>query len=176
MRCLYSRQHFGSMVDELYMDRSFAQPFIEVSTAIPERTFLEKLFLLHEEFQRPERKRRVDRLSRHLYDIYHLSKAGIADNALNDKNLYQSIVAHRHAYSRIARIDYNTHHPKTLNPVPAEESLNLWNADYTRMKQEMIYEEQKPSFQTLVDNLRQLKTQLQSLERSYDLEFPKLSF
>ncbi len=175
MRGLYSRQRFGSMVDELYTDRSFTQPFIEVTTAIPERTFLEKLFLLHEEFQRPERKRRVDRLSRHLYDIYHLSKAGIAEKALNDKNLYQSIVAHRHAYSRIARIDYNTHHPKTLNPVPPEEILHLWRADYSRMMQEMIYDVQKPSFENLLNNVQQLKTQLQLLDWSFDLEFHKLS-
>jgi hypothetical protein len=56
--------------------------FLIVPTVNPERTFLEKLFLLHEEFHRPANKMRVDRLSRHLYDIYHLTKAGIAEKAI----------------------------------------------------------------------------------------------
>ena len=51
----------------------FAEPLFTVPTVNPERTFLEKLFLLHEEFHRPTEKIRVDRLSRHIYDIYHLA-------------------------------------------------------------------------------------------------------
>jgi len=42
---------------------------------------------LHEEFHRPPEKMRVDRLSRHLYDIYHLANAGIAKRAISNKGL-----------------------------------------------------------------------------------------
>jgi hypothetical protein len=65
----FSIKSFGSLVDEEYFDREFAVPTVDA-----ERTLLEKLFLLHEEFQRPGKKIRVNRLSRHLYDIYHLTK------------------------------------------------------------------------------------------------------
>ena len=97
----FSIQSFGSLVDEIYADSDFAETLFEVPTVNPERTFLEKLFLLHEEFHRPTYKMRVDRLSRHLYDIYHLIKAGIAAKAISDKELYETIVAHRYKFSRI---------------------------------------------------------------------------
>ena len=58
-----------------YPDSQFTQSSVEIPTVLPERTFLEKIFLLHEEFQRPEEKIRVDRLSRqfirHIPDIKH---------------------------------------------------------------------------------------------------------
>jgi len=54
---------FGSLVDEHYDDKGFAEPLFEIPTVNPERTFMEKLFLLHEEFHRLAKKMRVDRLA-----------------------------------------------------------------------------------------------------------------
>lgn len=168
----FSIQRFGALVDEFYADKDFAEPLFEVPTVNAERTFLEKVFLLHEEFHRPTEKMRVDRLSRHLYDIYHLTKAGIAANAINDKELYETIVAHRYKFSRVGEVDYNLHHPNTLNPIPPKEVIADWEADYAKMKEDMIYEENKPSFEELINNLQDLKEQLQSVEWSFELDFP----
>lgn len=162
---------FGSLVDEQYADREFAEPVFEVPTVNPERTFLEKLFLLHEEFHRSAEKMRVDRLSRHLYDIYHLTKEGIAARAISDKGLYETIVAHRYKFSRVGEVDYNLHHPHTLNPIPVEEKMAEWEADYATMKEEMIYEENKPSFDDLINNLSELRTQLQAVAWPFELSF-----
>ena len=60
------KRFFSSLLDDHYLESAFAQEPIEIPSAIPERTFLEKLFLLHEEFRRPMDKIRVNRLSRHL--------------------------------------------------------------------------------------------------------------
>jgi len=125
----FSVKTFGSLVDEVYADKDFAETLFQVSTVNPERTFLEKLFPLHEEFNRPQEIMRVDRLSRHLYDIYHLSKAGIAQNAISDKELYETIVAHRYKFSRVGDVDYNLHNPKTLNPIPIVEKMDEWKDD-----------------------------------------------
>lgn len=43
-----------SMLDETYQKASFVQGSVQIPSVLPERTFLEKIFLLHEEFQRPE--------------------------------------------------------------------------------------------------------------------------
>ena len=66
---------FDSLLDTHYLESDFAEQPIDIPTAIPERTFLEKIFLLHEEFHRPHDKIRVDRQSRHLYDVYQLLKS-----------------------------------------------------------------------------------------------------
>lgn len=168
----FTVKRFGSLVDEYYVDKDFTEPVFEVPTVNPERTFLEKMFLLHEEFHRPTEKMRVDRLSRHLYDIYHLTKAGIADRAIVDKELYETIVAHRYMFSRVGDVDYNLHHPKNLNPIPVEEKMAEWNADYTKMMEEMIYEENKPSFADLINNLSELRTRLQEVIWPFELSFP----
>jgi len=52
---------------------------------------------------------RVARMSHHLYDVYHLTKAEIASKAISDKNLYETIVAHRYKFSRVGEVDYNLH-------------------------------------------------------------------
>ena len=162
---------FGSLVDEFYEGKDFVAPLFNVTTVNPERTFLEKLFLLHEEFHRPSEKIRVDRLSRHLYDIYQLSKAGIAEKAIRNKELYETIVAHRYKFSRVGNVDYNLHNPLTINPIPIENKLVEWEIDYAKMKEDMIYEENKPSFDELITNLNELRNQLQTLEWKFELSF-----
>lgn len=167
----FTIKSFGSLVDEVYADKDFAEPLFDIPTVNPERTFLEKVFLLHEEFHRPAEKIRVDRLSRHLYDIYHLTKAGIAEKAINDKELYETIVAHRYKFSRVGEVDYNLHNPKTLNPIPIPGIIEEWKSDYAKMKDDMIYEEKKPSFEDLIDNLEELRTKLQALDWAFELTF-----
>lgn len=166
----FSVKKFGALVDEVYADKDFVEPLFEVPTVNPERTFLEKVFLLHEEFHRPEEKMRVDRLSRHLYDIYHLTNAGIAEKAINNKELYETIVAHRYKYSRVGEIDYNLHNPKTVNPMPINEKLEEWKADYAKMKEDMIYDEIKPSFEDLINNIEDLLKKLKTLDWQFELK------
>ena len=168
----FSIQSFGSLVDEVYSGKDFVEPLFEVSTVNPERTFLEKIFLLHEEFQRPAEKMRVDRLSRHLYDVYHLTKSGIAEKAINDKSLYETIVEHRYKFSKVGNVNYNLHNPRTLNPIPIPERIDEWKADYSKMKEDMIYEENKPSFEELINNLIDLRAQLQEIDWDFELVFP----
>jgi hypothetical protein len=167
----FSIQKMGALVDEMYADKDFAEPLIGIPTVNPERTFLEKLFLLHEEFHRPIEKMRVDRLSRHLYDIYHLTKAGIAEKSICDKELYETIVAHRYKFSRVGGVNYNLHNPKTLNPVPISEQIEQWKLDYFKMMEDMIYEENKPTFEELIENLIKLRSRLQGLDWQFELYF-----
>ncbi|MGG7666999.1 nucleotidyl transferase AbiEii/AbiGii toxin family protein [Dyadobacter sp. BHUBP1] len=161
---------FGSLVDEQYGGREFASPLITVPTVYAERTFLEKLFLLHEEFNRPEEKIRVDRLSRHLYDVHYLSKSEAAI-ALTDQDLYETIVSHRYVFSKMGGVDYNLHNPKTLNPHPPDSVVHAWAADYSRMREEMIYEENPPTFDELLASIDKMKARLAEVPWEYRLAF-----
>lgn len=159
----FSDRIFGSMVDEFYADKDFADPLFKVPTVNAERTFLEKVFLLHEEFHRPSYRMRVDRLSRHLYDIFCLTQAGVAKSAISDKGLYETIVAHRQKFSRLGEVNYDLHHPHTINPIPPKDVIDDWEADYIRMKEDMIYDVTKPSFEDLIRNLEKLRVNLQEV-------------
>lgn len=160
-----------SLIDEYFSDKSFASKGFKVPTVIPERTFLEKLFLLHEEFHRPEEKRRLNRLSRHIYDIYQLSNSGINEKSFHDKELYQTIVAHRYLFSKIGGVDYNTHNPKTLDPIPPKSLKKVWEEDYSKMVESMIYEKTPPTFKQLIENLEDLREQLQNVSWEFELRF-----
>jgi predicted nucleotidyltransferase component of viral defense system len=167
----FTLQEFGSMIDEHYSGMDFSKPFIKVPTVNPERTFLEKIFLLHEEFQRPAEKIRVERLSRHLYDVVKLSKTPFAEKALSDKDLYSVIVEHRHKFTRLGGVDYNLHQPESINPIPLPALLKDWKNDYETMLEEMIYESNPPSFDEIIEELKILKSKINSLGWRFDKEF-----
>lgn len=168
----FTNKIFRSLIDEEYPEMEFAQQHIEVQTVNPERTFLEKIFLLHEEFQRPIEKIRVERLSRHLYDIYHLSKTDFAEKAINDKELYETIVLHRYKFTRVGGVNYNEHNPQTINPIPISAVINAWEEDYKIMLEQMIYEEKKPSFEEIIKQLTALKEKINALDWKLETEFP----
>lgn len=168
----FSIQTFGSLIDEYYPEMDFAQAFINVPTVNPERTFLEKIFLLHEEFQRPAEKMRVNRLSRHLYDVYHLSKTDFAEKALKDKELYATLVDHRYKFTRVGGVDYNLHQPQTINPIPIPKVIDAWKKDYNTMLEEMIYETDPPTFEDVIIALTALKEEINALPWTFELEFP----
>lgn len=168
----FSIRTFGSLVDEFYAGRDFSNPLLKVPTVNPERTFLEKIFLLHEEFQRPQEKIRVDRLSRHLYDIVKLSSTEFANKALHNKKLYETIVEHRYAFTRLGGVNYNLHQPKTINPIPAPKFINAWKADYNKMIEQMIYEKNPPSFNEIIKELTKLKNTINSLPWQFERKYP----
>ena len=168
----YTVRRLGSLVDEIHEGKEFTSPLIDVPTVNPERTFLEKLFLLHEEFHRPLEKMRVDRLSRHLYDVHQLANSELAETAISDKDLYQTIVNHRFTFSKVGGVDYNSLNPKTLDPMPTSEVIEAWKADYQKMREQMIYEEKPPTFDELLSSIEKLKARLSKLDWAFSLEFP----
>lgn len=91
----FTERIFSSFVGEHFIGRSFSDNPIAIPTVNPERTFLEKIFLLHEQFQQVPEKIRVERQSRHLYDLEKLMDTEFGKKALLDKNLYLNIVEHR---------------------------------------------------------------------------------
>jgi predicted nucleotidyltransferase component of viral defense system len=168
----YTIQPVTSLIDEYYRGSEFTMPGFGVPSVNPERTFLEKLFLLHEEFHRPAEKIRVDRLSRHLYDVYCLSKTDVTNKALNDSQLYENIVEHRFKYTRLGGVNYNLHQPQTLNPLPVPEVQRAWRNDYNTMLEEMIYAKNPPEFDEVMEEIQQLTKKINALEWGFTQKFP----
>lgn len=158
----FSPRTFGTLVAAQYPGRPFSDRAITVPVVDPERTFLEKIFLLHEEFQRPAEKVRVERLSRHLYDIEKLAQSSHAADALQNTGLYALIVAHRQLFSHVAGVDYARHQPQHIRFLPPDDRLPLWESDYKQMQENMIYGPSLP-FAELMKELTELQTQINSL-------------
>lgn len=144
-----------TMIDQVYPKAPFAEPKFMVRAVLPERTFLEKVFLLHEEFAKPKELIRLERMSRHMYDIGQMLKTPIAEHAINDVELYRQVIAHRRTFIGLRGFNYNTLYPATLNIVPPASIIEQWKADYENMRLQMIYDD-SVSFEELVNNLNDL--------------------
>lgn len=167
----YTVRSFGSLVDEHFNGQSIAMPYINVPTVNPERTFLEKIFLLHEEFHRPHEKMRVNRLSRHLYDIGKLAGTPYTETALTSPDLYSTIVEHRYKFSRIGGVDYNLLQPQTINFIPPPTVMKEWKQDYITMMDTMIYEQNPLSFEQLTEQLMELKNKINAIPWKVEKQF-----
>lgn len=152
-----------SLVDKEFPDASFADTSFEVNAVVPERTFLEKIFLLHEEFAKPQKFMRTERMSRHLYDIAKLDDAGIAEKALNNNELYNSIVEHRRIFVGLKDFDYDTLTPRTIKIVPPDFIISEWQQDYKTLCETMIYGESLP-FNKLIDKIKQLNERINRID------------
>ncbi|BBE20448.1 hypothetical protein AQPE_4640 [Aquipluma nitroreducens] len=159
----FSIRTFNSFLDEMYPDASFAKQPIHIPTVDPERTLLEKIFLLHEEFQRPDIKVRVDRMSRHLFDIYKLAASPFAEKALLNQELYAEIVYHRQLFTKLGGVDYRRHNPGTINPIPPVHLLDAWKRDYSIMQEQMIYAD-SPSFDTMLEAIKNYISKINQLD------------
>lgn len=154
-----------SYIDDVFKDAPFTEPDFKVRAVVPERTFLEKLFLLHEEYHKPSADVRTSRMSRHLYDIYQIMDTPIADRALNDKDLYYSVMEHRRIFIGLRGFDYTTLLPQTLNIIPPIEIMERWRQDYREMQNSMIYG-QSPSYDDLIAKLQELNKKINSIRLS----------
>lgn len=159
----FSPCKFKTLVAENYGNQPFADCEITIPTVDVERTFLEKIFLLHEEYQRPAEKRRVERLSRHLYDIEKISRTPYFQKSLEDRYLYETIVAHRDKFSHLGGVDYAKHATQFINIIPPENLISLWEKDYAEMSESMIYGE-KLSFAELIGRIRQINSKINAIK------------
>lgn len=152
-----------SILADNYPESDFADAYFTVPTVIPQRTFLEKAFLLHEEFQKPLENIRIDRMSRHIYDLEKLMDTDFARDALSRPDLYHSIVEHRRMLTAMKEVDYSTHVPEKINFVPPVAIIDLWRRDYETMQSNMIYGDSL-SFSRLIDRIKELNERFRQIK------------
>ncbi len=112
-----------------------------VHAVAPERTFWEKVALLHEESYRESGAAPKARLARHYYDLWCLITRGVAGRAIRDGALFDRVAAHRAAFFRRSRDAQASFAPGSLRIVPAADRLPLWRRDYDAMRESMFFDE-----------------------------------
>lgn len=133
------KREINSIFSSLFPDLNFADKPFSIATVLPQRTFLEKVFLLHEEFSQAPEKIRTNRLTRHLYDLEKLMDTEHGIEALKNVTLYNNIVAHREKFNAIRGVDYANHTPDKISIIPPESIIEQWKEDYQTMTRNMFY-------------------------------------
>ena len=126
----------------------------KIRTVVPTRTFLEKLFLLAEEFQKDNP--RSMRRSRHLYDLEKLMDTQYGREALADRSLYDAIVEHRRTYYALKYVNYDLHAPATIDFMIPDRAMEAWRTDYAEMRRFFIYG-QSLEFDALMERINELQ-------------------
>ncbi|MDO4190602.1 MAG: nucleotidyl transferase AbiEii/AbiGii toxin family protein [Bacteroidales bacterium] len=150
-----------SIVDKAVPQSVVREALFDVRAVLPERTFLEKMFLLHEEFSKPQV--RVERMSRHVYDLAQMMSRGIHQRALADETLYRQVLEHRREFIGLKNFDYDMLYPEHLNIIPSDATRELWRKDYEQMQQHMIWSTDSPSYEILLTRLSELNNMVKRL-------------
>lgn len=149
----FEQKAISSMIHNAFPDAD-SESTAMIPTVLPSRTFLEKAFLLCEEFQKESP--RSLRMSRHLYDLYMLMDTEFGKAALSDDKLYAAIVEHRRKFYHVSYADYDKDYRDRIEFCPPQHCIKAWEADYANMCTSMIYGE-RPSFSQLMERIEQLQ-------------------
>ncbi|HNY05927.1 MAG TPA: nucleotidyl transferase AbiEii/AbiGii toxin family protein [Candidatus Egerieousia sp.] len=132
----------------------------EIHTAVPEKTFLEKAFLLHELFS-TDGARLANRKSRHLYDLERMMDLPFATKAIEDDNLWDTIHHHRDIFTHMKDVDYTPDIRDRISLVPPQKYMQTWEEDYNNMRSSMIYGK-TISFNELIARMHMLENKFRN--------------
>ena len=116
----------------------FKEPSCKVHAIKAERTFWEKVTILHHEANRPETSNQPPRNSRHYYDLAQMAMSKIKDSALANISILEQVVDFKTKFYPRGWAQYDQAKPGTLKLVPKGHILEAVKKDYKAMRN-MIY-------------------------------------
>ena len=141
--------------------RLFKQPSTEVLTVLPERTFWEKVTILHREANRPDDRAFPVRYSRHYYDLYCMAFSPVKTAAFVDLELLDRVVRFKEKFYRCPWARYENAKPGTMRLMPTERNLAILEDDYEHM-QNMLFGA-KPTFADILSGIEKLEKEINSI-------------
>jgi hypothetical protein len=139
----------------------FTQRETSVLTIDVERTFWEKLTILHKIANFPNGKALPARYARHLYDVYNLGNSWVKDSAFKRKELLEKDVAFKQKFYYAKGAHYETATLGSIELLPRETVLNALQDDYQAMRN-MIYGK-IPEFEEILEFLEKLQEEIHGL-------------
>lgn len=140
----------------------FAEKLAEIAVLDCERTFWEKVTLLHAENHRPDSTRLKPRMSRHWSDIAVMSAAErFRDDNLSIE-LLQRVIHFKQIYFAANWAHYETALPGTLSIVPNASLAKALREDYAQMKE--MFPAEALSFDEVLAKLESLEKRLNFLK------------
>lgn len=143
--------------------RVFQKPSTSVLTVMPERTFWEKVTILHKEAFRTNGSFPA-RYSRHYYDLFCMDKSPVKASAYADLDLLARVVQFKERFYPAGNAHYDLARPGTMRLLPPEDCLPTLREDYAHM-QNMLFGE-KPSFEEVMDCIARLEQEINQLQNS----------
>jgi len=131
-------------------------PSGEVVVLSPERTFWEKATLIHVECNRGELRASAERFSRHWYDLVMLAKHPAGQSAIENRELFEEFVRHKKVFFHTSYADYDACLDGRLNLLTETDALKGLRGDYEKMVGAGMMYSTPPSFDEIVESIRNL--------------------
>ena len=147
----YAAQQYG---------RIFQNPSTSVLTVMPERTFWEKVTILHKEAFRTNGNFPA-RYSRHYYDLFCMDASPVKAAAFRNLDLLARVVTFKDRFYPAGNAHYDLAKPGTMRLLPLEDCLPVLRDDYAHMRN-MLFGE-IPSFEEIMTCIARLEKEINSL-------------
>jgi len=139
-----------------YFSEHFETPNFQVNTLNAERTFWEKVAMLHRVFI--AREKLPPRFSRHCYDVVELSKSQSILNNLKNLELFKIVIEHNKKFYQQTDANYLGALDGHLTLIPKDNLLSELKNDYIETKN-MIFGD-APSINEIITELNSLEMKL----------------
>ncbi|MBL4810670.1 MAG: nucleotidyl transferase AbiEii/AbiGii toxin family protein [Phycisphaerales bacterium] len=143
---------------ELFPDQ-FEHADAPVQAISAQRTFWEKVTLLHSLVHLGEERMVKAKPARHLYDVYQLANNELGREAILDTELLASVVEHKKVFYKRTASKYELAVPGTLRVLPSKELAGVLRPEYEQMTEIMIFGD-TPKFDVVVDALIGLEAEI----------------
>jgi predicted nucleotidyltransferase component of viral defense system len=140
----------------------FEKKSTNVLTIDIERTFWEKITILHKIANFPDGKVLPARYARHLYDVYSMGHSEVKELAFARKELLEQDVAFKQKFYYSKGAHYETATLGNVMIVPKNEIIDALREDYKAMEN-MIYGN-IPAFDDVVVYMKELEREIHKLE------------
>lgn len=153
----YDIKRVKSLIEENFCTIQTTVVDSDIATAVARKTFLEKVFLLHELFSIAGHGANVNRKSRHLHDFYQMMDKDFAIAAVKDDELWENIRHHREIFTSVKDMDYTPDVRKRIVLVPRKDIISVWEKKYAEMLVNMIYGSNKLTFNQIIEKMQVLQ-------------------
>lgn len=135
-------------------------PTAEIPVLAGERTFWEKATLIHVECNRSDFESRVERKSRHWYDLALLADHAIGATAISDLMLLRDVVQHKKVFFPSTQAQYEDCLSGGLKLIPNPKSLAALERDYQAMDAAGMFPSTPLPIADIIDRLSSLQEQV----------------
>lgn len=146
----------------------FPEVFAEKSAAIAvldcERTFWEKVTLLHAENHRPDPTKLKARMARHWSDVAVMSTAERFKDAKLSLDLLTQVIAFKKIYFPLNWASYDTAIPGSLKIIPNEPLRGILRKDYEQMKE--MFPGEPLAFDEILARLEAFQNRINAMKRT----------
>lgn len=143
-------------ISKYVSDLSF--PSAKAIVLSPQKTYWEKITLMHSECNRHTFKENADRISRHWYDVSMLTNHHIGKQALVNRELLNEVI-------RVKKIFYNSSFSKyddclngKMRLLPKDKDLELLKGDFNKMLNNKMFYGEQPDFNLIISEIEKLES------------------